>query len=813
MHKRGTFLSLFLLFVCGVFAQKIVYIPTSFNRGGDVDYCNTFGQNGTVQSIDNLIDNNERWSKSRSYESDNIVCFWEKGFGTDATKLINPANATTTFNLTTIIKQAEKIYHYHLDSLHAANKAGVSINKYKFLIMLSYTTTWAAYGSGYDFTIGAIWMNPAALGVGNTTIYPYFTLAHELFHAMSYQNYCDRTDDTYRAFQDSFNGPFWERSANHAAWVLYPLTTTDFERYMYATQSHFLNTRKHYSPSFFLENLDAVYGKAKLGEIWQNNKTDEHVMNTVCRVLFNNDQSKLNDFVALTAMKNMTWDYRKNSNGVYMKTYQDAIAYDTDASTVYPSNIIQKKHRTILYAVDYDKRHFAVRDCQAPQDYGYNAIQIFPENRNSDGSATFSMHFKGHTEDTYKNAGWRWGFVAVQQDGSARYGEIYGSVDQVASFTINSTDAEIWLIVAGTPSAQTANHNYSWEAGFPKYYRYPYELRFQNAVPMGYNFDFEGSIIDGTPHSNGGGWVASTASVSESAYVGPHAKVLGTATVSENARIEDFAIVKGRAQVYGNAIIRENAMVFSTSKVYGNAIVSGSARCMNQTEVCDSAFVTDNAFLVFTKVYGHAIVCGNLWQKSAGNIGGTCIAGGDGETTGYTATGDVLAGPELSGTFLQYPDPYYNGRNRKDAKGNLSIGKLDSLRQNWNKLETRFRILNNSISSNTTNPNYDINKPYSYFSTDIDMALSDSHTGLDNLPLDKTIYLYPNPAMQYVNLMGLDNEAAFIQLFDMKGSLILEQTVAPNITIDLQKHEPGLYLLKIKTTSKTVFEKLIKQKY
>jgi len=67
--------------------------------------------------------------------------------------------------------------------------------------------------------------------------------------------------------------------------------------------------------------------------------------------------------------------------------------------------------------------------------------------------------------------------------------------------------------------------------------------------------------------------------------------------------------------------------------------------------------------------------------------------------------------------------------------------------------------------------------------------------------------------MQYVNLMGLDNEAAFIQLFDMKGSLILEQTVAPNITIDLQKHEPGLYLLKIKTTSKTVFEKLIKQKY
>ena len=36
-------------------------------------------------------------------------------------------------------------------------------------------------------------------------------------------------------------------------------------------------------------------------------------------------------------------------------------------------------------------------------------------------------------------------------------------------------------------------------------------------------------------HKNGGGWVANTASVAYSAYVGPDAQVFGNAQVSESA--------------------------------------------------------------------------------------------------------------------------------------------------------------------------------------------------------------------------------------------------------------------------------------
>ena len=56
-------------------------------------------------------------------------------------------------------------------------------------------------------------------------------------------------------------------------------------------------------------------------------------------------------------------------------------------------------------------------------------------------------------------------------------------------------------------------------------------------------------------HSNGGGWVYKTASVDESADLGPKAWVSG------NAQVSDKAWVSGNARVYGNARVLGNAWV------------------------------------------------------------------------------------------------------------------------------------------------------------------------------------------------------------------------------------------------------------
>ena len=47
-------------------------------------------------------------------------------------------------------------------------------------------------------------------------------------------------------------------------------------------------------------------------------------------------------------------------------------------------------------------------------------------------------------------------------------------------------------------------------------------------------FDFGNGPVPARKHPNGGGWVADTATVSETAYVGPEAMVFGNAEVYDN---------------------------------------------------------------------------------------------------------------------------------------------------------------------------------------------------------------------------------------------------------------------------------------
>ena len=94
-------------------------------------------------------------------------------------------------------------------------------------------------------------------------------------------------------------------------------------------------------------------------------------------------------------------------------------------------------------------------------------------------------------------------------------------------------------------------------------------------------------------HSNGGGWVADTAIVAATAYVGSSARVYGNAWVSGDARVYGAAMVYGKAQVYGNAWVSGDARVSDDAQVYGNAWVSGDARVSDDARVCGNARVCD----------------------------------------------------------------------------------------------------------------------------------------------------------------------------------------------------------------------------
>ena len=67
-------------------------------------------------------------------------------------------------------------------------------------------------------------------------------------------------------------------------------------------------------------------------------------------------------------------------------------------------------------------------------------------------------------------------------------------------------------------------------------------------------------------HSNGGGWVANTARVDASVFIGPHALVYGHAELTERVCVVDSAQVSGHAKLSGDVTVSGNCWVDGSTK-------------------------------------------------------------------------------------------------------------------------------------------------------------------------------------------------------------------------------------------------------
>ena len=72
-----------------------------------------------------------------------------------------------------------------------------------------------------------------------------------------------------------------------------------------------------------------------------------------------------------------------------------------------------------------------------------------------------------------------------------------------------------------------------------------------------FDFDDGNGPVAAHQHPNGGGWVADTAKVADTSYVGPDAWVYGNAEVSGTARVYGDAQVSGTARVSGDAWVSD----------------------------------------------------------------------------------------------------------------------------------------------------------------------------------------------------------------------------------------------------------------
>ncbi len=609
------------------------------------------------------------WSLDKTAQSDNFVLFWGNKTGIDPSK---PSNGGERFDPQAILKELEGFLSFYVDTMHfITNKETGNMAKYKFIIVLMNTwnsgfTGTTPTGGSWDDVIGTMWVPPS-----NATG---FVMAHEFGHMcqamipIQYPGHgIKNKDDNHQV------GMFWEACANLMAYeVTGQLGNILTNHFMNTASMQYLSTvnYRQYESSFFPMYVIEQFGYDAFGRLWRMAEPGDHPVDAFMKAM-SMTRNQVNKEVAKYAMHDVTWDY---SCGKTMRNFLNGL----DPSQNF-------RQYTYPDTIPGEENTFIVPREMAPGDYGYNIIPLFPDN----GASTVTVQLSGYNNPAVPG-GWSYGFVAVDADGKPRYSDVFTEADAQANFTIGPNDKLFYLVVAATPQS---SHTYTWSPSWPQIYRYPYQFKLTGALPAGrkpgYN-RFKSSFA-GAPHTNGGGWVASTAVVDQSVFVGPNAQVAGSAKVTGNVRIEDFAVVRDNAVVSGNAIIRGNAIVGLKSTVTDHAVVEKSARVYGGI-ISGKAVVTGSAAAFNCTVSDSAVVKDLAWLSGA-KLAGSEIVGGDIET----------APSCTDGIYLQTARTACDGKNWVAANNDINPDVADYIYPQGDIPTAPFSLVADSVASGFVN--------------------------------------------------------------------------------------------------------------
>jgi len=570
--------------------------------------------------IQYAVRTHDDFSWDRTAQSENFIIFWGAGISGDPRN--RELNGNLWFDPDAILQYSEAFYAYVSDTMKFLNAGGANASRYKFEIVMNETWTdqftgWA-FGGPVDNTTGGVWIHPGA------TRGP-AVLAHEIGHACQGMVSIDKPGYGIHA---PYGGFFWE---SHTEWMKSVYLNDRggfFPRYIMTSMMHYSTTRRHYQNFAFLDYVADRYGIQAVNDIWHMaNRNIDHPLTSFRDSVMRYTQDDLNDDFLKSAMSNVTWD-----------TFMQEPTREALAGV--PERDLWRRY-TILDTLGGKPGWFIVPQYLAPGDYGYNIIPLYPEA----GASQIEVEFTGLPNEPAGGAGSRYGFVAVGYNQSVRYSDVYTEEDTETTFVLQPGDSAVFMVVTGAPHV---HHNYEWEAGYTKNYRYPYTVHFTGAMPAGHKEGYNSRHGDqaGAPHLNGGGWVAATATVSSTAWVGPNAQVLENARVEGNARIEGYAVVTGNAMVRNSAVVKDHVLVTGNSVIENHALVEKTAMVYN-SNVKDEAVVAGSAMVKNSTLSGQAVVK-DLAYIDGKNLSGTAVVGGDAEDYNNISEGTYLDNTRVS---------------------------------------------------------------------------------------------------------------------------------------------------------------------
>ncbi|MDR1121119.1 MAG: T9SS type A sorting domain-containing protein, partial [Dysgonamonadaceae bacterium] len=399
------------------------------------------------------------WCYERSKQSKNWILFWEPGHGDKATSEMDACLAL-----------AEKSFGFYADSLKFITKGSSKTDTYKMVIRYRYTSDWEASGSGVDDRIGLLTLTPSAMSSRGGQ-----TVAHEVGHCFQYQVHCDNNDQNgwmygYGADASGGNG-WWEQCAQWQAYKIFPsqqFTNEWFAGYLSHVNKHLLHESPRYENYFIQDYWCSLHGMDFIGRLWNESKKPEDPVDTYKRIT-GITQSLFNDEMYDCAAKFATWDIP------HLKSY---------GSSVITSRPQPKMNNA-------GNNYWMIDSTVCVENYGHNIIRL---NVPVAGEKVFAYFegkagMNGFRRNNTTNAGWRYGFVALKNDGTRIYSEMKTAsmTDNegkgTLSFDCPANCQRLWLVVSGAPKT---HWKHAWDDNDANDEQWPYQVRFGNTNLSGY---------------------------------------------------------------------------------------------------------------------------------------------------------------------------------------------------------------------------------------------------------------------------------------------------------------------------------------
>lgn len=504
--KKITAIAILLLATTAMMAQKTVYIPNEWRNPWPSD---------SLLYKESDPDGKYTWSRSRSVESDNVIVFWDKNYGTK-----KPSESPETYRVDEqdLLRKCEAFYDLEINQLGFVDPVKSNLSKYKVMVLLNHTKDWVCYGGGYDFQVSALWLGPSACKpVGHS-------VAHEVGHSFHYMCYAEhsghkdsQTDNTGFHLQCGNGQAIWEQTAQWQAAQSYP-------ELMYEQSIAVFRKSHNYAFSHEWHRYQSYWFHYFIGQHYNDITTVAQVWN---QPMTGQTQGNATDFnQALMKLKGL------KATDLYRLYYDYAArcaTWDFDACAPYRDSYIGDfEYRCVQTA----SKTYQVALASTPQSTGFNVIPLqVPEagtlvttrftalktadklaagdpaemlDGNTQWQKTNRTTYIRTTNHLYR--GFRLGYVALMDDGTRQYfaaDSLYcqGSTEATADVTMTVPEGtnRLWLIVSPAPRTYV---QHKWTESVTNAEQWPYRFQLEGTDLSPKAIVYSEPVLDGRAVSN-----------------------------------------------------------------------------------------------------------------------------------------------------------------------------------------------------------------------------------------------------------------------------------------------------------------------